>query len=194
MGARKSIAGENVTINLALWKSSQTFKCRRCVNGRASEDEKGDAIYFQFCPNDVPRNTKRWGKRRKNSLRDQTRESRVTKLGIRFPFILVCMLLVGFCDLLRLANDNYPRHRGCFVMLLNATLHLALDPLSSFLQNDAAGSSLSVFPLTQFFFLSDSALHNPSMRILIIISRSATLCVSPNLQPHRLITTIIIVS
>lgn len=53
-----------------------------CVNERESkreddfEEEKGDAIYFQFRPNDVPRKThKKMREAEKNSLRDQTRES-----------------------------------------------------------------------------------------------------------------------
>lgn len=100
---------------------------RRRLRGKKKETQFIFNFALTMCQE---KHTKRWGKRRKTPW-EIRRESRVTKLGIRFPFILVCMLLAGFCDLLRLPNDNYPRHGGCFVILLNATLHLALDPLFS---------------------------------------------------------------
>lgn len=119
MGARKSIAGENVTINLALWKSSQTFRCRRCVNERERERarlKKETQFIFNFALTMCQETQKDEGSGEKLLERSDERESRVTKLGIRFPFILVCMLLDGFCDLLRLVNDNYPRRMLCDVV------------------------------------------------------------------------------
>lgn len=79
------------------------------TNTPIRQDEKGDAIYFQFSLTMCQRARDVKEQRRKEeSKRDEIRRRLSTKLGIRFPFILVCMLLddfVTYCGL----NDNYPR-------------------------------------------------------------------------------------
>lgn len=149
-----------VTINLVFWKLSQSFKALRvhCGGGWREQGRKRRRNLFSIFLNDVPRRIKRKEKRKQNQQRRKVNETRSqrennsTKLGIRFPFILVCMLLddfVTYCGL----NGNYPwfmftqkkswerfseRRPPCVWHLIRFSTSL----VSQCKHNDAAGSLL----------------------------------------------------